>query len=54
MVTDEEFDDYIDEVAEDDVRIGNWSAPASKVLKSTDPIAYNLAKQDYESSLGKD
>ena len=47
-VTEAEFDEYLDEIGT--VEIGNWSCPASRVLKEIDSSAYYTAKNNYEAN----
>lgn len=44
----EEYDDFLDELG--DVKIGNMSYLASRVLKEVDPIAYRCGHSDYNDS----
>ena len=46
-VTEEEFKAFLDDHYT--ISIGQWSCPASRVLKEVDPTAYNEAFSEYES-----
>lgn len=51
--TDEEYDDYLDEI-NGDVSIGTLTYSTSEVLKSVDPTAYRCGKSEYESDYDLD
>ena len=52
-VTEEQFDEFLDEIDEE-VHIGTLTYMPSQVLKAVDPVAYRLAKEEYEDSLEED
>ena len=47
MVSEEEFDNHLDEVY-GNIDVCGISYPASRVLKDVDPTAYRVAMSDYE------
>lgn len=51
-LTEDEFDDYLDEDGEQHTSVGSFYP--SDILKSCDPIAYHCAKSDYEGNFDLD
>ena len=52
-ISESEFDEFLDEV-EQSVTVCGMEFYPSDILKSCDPIAYRIAKSDYESNIDLD